>query len=336
MWQIKAICSTQNISTFPVNFKYKDFELIYDADKLYSDYVDETFINKIGTINLKHLTDRPFFAATFEKEEKPDLRAPSEGMFYELTNLMNDLWFAKDCCANVSALYLYVPQNKATIVRTKITNPCTSMGEYNYCELTESDFNLAQQVSIKLKKENIKAVEKEQFDADKALVGKIMLPAFHYLNYNIHKRLDKCVMFLTMARNEPFLPLKIALYMSVFECLFTSDSSEMIHKVSERTALYLNTDKDEMFKVFKQVKLAYDYRSKFIHGQDLKSKKDSNEHLKEISFGVDVLLRRILNQAILVDFDLLNSMDGSKIDEYFNQKIFERNTDVLVEETPKD
>lgn len=82
-----------------------------------------------------------------------------------------------------------------------------------------------------------------------------------------------------IARSESVLPLKIMNYCSVLECLFTSDNTEVTHKVAERFARFIGKDFEDRKRLFKLVKDTYKIRSKAVHGQVVKDSTDSMKSL---------------------------------------------------------
>ena len=126
-------------------------------------------------------------------------------------------------------------------------------------------------------------------------------------------------MFLTLARSNSFLPLKISFYIAILETLFTTDNNEVTHKVSERISFYLS-DKLNKLNTFKIVKECYGIRSKFVHGQKLDRKYD-NDALKEKSSELDDIIRILLNKVILEESDMFLSNDHI-LNESFNKLIF--------------
>jgi hypothetical protein len=103
-------------------------------------------------------------------------------------------------------------------------------------------------------------------------------------------RLGRASYFCRVARATSQLPLKILNYCTVLECLFTSDSSEVTHKVAERLAYFLGADSTERRYYYHLAREAYRIRSKAIHGQAIRS---TVEDMERISSGMDEAIRLI-------------------------------------------
>ena len=97
---------------------------------------------------------------------------------------------------------------------------------------------------------------------------------------------------------------KIANYCSALETLFTTESTELAHKLAERVAFFLGERGHNRRAVFATIKSAYNVRSKLVHGDTLKQ--NQIEGLPALSAECDVNLRTIL-------LEIFNSEELKKI-----------------------
>ena len=134
-------------------------------------------------------------------------------------------------------------------------------------------------------------------------------------------RIGRSMAFVKAARNAENLAYKISHYCSAFESLFTTDSSELSHRLSERAAFFLRETFPDKLETYNTLKQAYNVRSKLTHGDVLKE--SQIEKIPDLSVGCDTILRATILK-ILSDEQMLLLFDGKneKIDEYFNQLIF--------------
>ena len=140
--------------------------------------------------------------------------------------------------------------------------------------------------------------------------------------YNASNRIERAISFLDLARNSSLLPQKISFYVLVFECLFSADQKdEILHKVSERAALYIGTNLEDRVKVFKEVKKLYNIRSKYVHGQTMDISFNTIEKLIPLSIMADNYARKILTKVIMEDSELFLK-DGGELNDYFNKQLF--------------
>lgn len=129
-------------------------------------------------------------------------------------------------------------------------------------------------------------------------------------------RVARCLFYLNFARNEALLPIKISQYCICFECLFSTDSIEISHKVSERMAFFLESEGFDKFNVYNNTKLAYKVRSSIVHGDTLPKKL---QDLNSISETCDDYLRASILK-ILFNEEIKKIFESDKkkmLEDYF-------------------
>ena len=133
-------------------------------------------------------------------------------------------------------------------------------------------------------------------------------------------RSGRAFQYIDLARTSPNIGFKIAHYISAFEALFSTSSAELSHKLSERVAFFLGNYGYNKREVYKNIKEAYDVRSKLVHGDSLSSNKI--EKITEISSICDSYLRHIM-QLFFGELSLVNIFDVAQgeLDDYFNSLI---------------
>lgn len=134
-------------------------------------------------------------------------------------------------------------------------------------------------------------------------------------------RLKRAFYFLSSARANRDLGVKIAMYCSLLESLFSTDSNEITHKISHRIAIFLADQPQERCELFKRVKDAYGIRSKVVHGDSLG--KAASKDIASISRDADDICRRVLNK-IISDPNLIIQFNADKksLDDYFLRSSF--------------
>lgn len=135
-----------------------------------------------------------------------------------------------------------------------------------------------------------------------------------------YSRYGRALSFIKSAKREYNPAMKIAHYCSALESLFSTDSSELSHKLSERVAVFLKPYGFEPLKTFDEIKSFYNIRSKVTHGDSLKSSKVNS--IPEESKKLDIYLRNIMN-IILESDELMKIFNGDKseFEYYFKCKI---------------
>lgn len=116
---------------------------------------------------------------------------------------------------------------------------------------------------------------------------------YKYSDYN---RIERSLILLSNARQQSYLPFKIAYFIPVLECLFSdSDANSVTHKVAERISYFLTQDFAERRIIFEAVKKAYNIRSKVFHGSTTSA---DNAQLITICRDIEGIVRKILSKVI--------------------------------------
>ncbi|WP_148279784.1 HEPN domain-containing protein [Pseudomonas syringae] len=134
-------------------------------------------------------------------------------------------------------------------------------------------------------------------------------------------RLNVGLYHLQAARNHRDLGFKIACYCSFFESLFSTDTAELSHQLSQRIAFFLHDDPEKRIELYKLTKKAYAVRSKAVHGDNLDS---SVAHLKNLAVHCDSLARACLlkifgNKKL---YDMFSNSSRETIANYLAGMIF--------------
>lgn len=113
-------------------------------------------------------------------------------------------------------------------------------------------------------------------------------------------RYSRLSYFVGAGRSTSDVAMKIAQYCSGMEALVSTAQTELSHQVSERVSAVLEPPGEKRIALFKQVKEAYGFRSKAVHGATLKPK--DAERLEECARRVDQVCRDL----VLAYFDSEN------------------------------
>ena len=122
-----------------------------------------------------------------------------------------------------------------------------------------------------------------------------------------------------VATSKRFLPSKIAYYVFILESLFSAnDGAEILHKISERVAIYIGRSLQERQEIYTRIKVYYTIRSKYIHGQAVEG--NTNDFIA-YSVELDALVRRILTNVILEDSTIFLKSE-KELKRWFNEQLF--------------
>ncbi|WP_409276155.1 hypothetical protein V1499_11210 [Neobacillus sp. SCS-31] len=254
-------------------------------------FEDDFFIKSIGFLEANAFANSTY---VYEVGEYNDLKKVFEKPYYPTAYLnylirkvqifLNALWLVKDNSVNLELGFLYIYSNNSPHLRGVHSNSGTSSPTNCYGEYEESVFTM-DELELAIKYNNI--IQSENWDEKELSAGR--LPLRNPLTKE-NGRVGRAFYFLMLARSESVLPLKIMNFCSILECLFTSDSSEVTHKVSERFARFMGKNLNERISYFKLVKDLYKIRSKAVHGQIVR---ETPEQMKELLKEIDNNIREI-------------------------------------------
>ena len=144
--------------------------------------------------------------------------------------------------------------------------------------------------------------------------------ALRFMMEKGYARSGRAMQFVAAARRAQNIAFRIANYCSALETLFTTESTELAHKLSERVAFFLGDRGQNRRTVFTTIKSAYGVRSKLVHGDTLNS--NQIEGLSALSTRCDTYLRTILREVFSSE-DLKKVFDSHNegIEAYFTQLI---------------
>lgn len=230
----------------------------------------------------------------------------------EIVNLLRDaqafltsLWLLQDNSANTELGFAVCLSNKHVHSNSLIYHYTASSGQRIATEIDHARLSEA----AHLCRENFTGIRTEdelKWTAFQRESGRI----------NISMRL------LQQARSSKDLGEKIANYCSHFEALLSSNSVELSHQLSERTAFLLRESPEARYEHFKKTKRAYAIRSKVVHG-DIVSKKQVPD-LADIATHCDQAARELL--ATILKSDELKALfsqnDNDALDEFMLKRIF--------------
>lgn len=249
------------------------------------------------------------------KEEESENAANSGGLLnfwlFELFTFYQSLWLIKDnAVTNELAFCFFTHPVKRQLVCTSNflrSRPTTANGKTLSAKLSLSELRTAREYFLQL-------IPMTFYEAAREMVheGSAPAAAMPFRQFKGTPRLPRLNYFLSGARSFEDMPIKIALYMTCFEILFSTTASELTHKLSERVAFFLGQNAAERKAIFNTVKAAYAFRSKIIHGDEV----EINEKLTCTVVEIDGLLRRIFLKIL---------------QESETQTIFEKNKQDLEE-----
>ncbi len=296
---------------------HEDIRLSNSKTKIIEEFSDDFFKDMIGTLEHDALSESSYLYALGEINEEHFTQEPIHYLdsYLRIAQIFcSSLWLLKDNSVNNETGFLYLlqaggkPFSVSSNMRTPIfTNASGKLQDtiFNRNEINE----VVGFINTFFKNEHSERKEGEMYK---------------YLN-NEASRVERFFYFLQAARTQSNLPSRIAMYCTMLETLLSTDTTEITHKIAERTARFIGTDFNERNILYKSVKEAYAIRSSTVHGDKLRKSYRSEEKLQEISVNIDEILRRIIIK-IIKDREysyIFHTSDNEKLNEWFTRLTLE-------------
>ncbi len=326
MLEVKMICGTLFLNLDNPIYKYPNGLLLSNIKEFIEEnFMDEDFFKMFGDHDINALANNFFFNTTRHIEKLNLIFNTSIPFIHEVNTILTFLWFSKDNSVNFSNIYIACKSAEKYGRHRVEAMYSDSKGEFQTTNFNMADLAFARKVQEKwaeisayrLVEKNTEYIKRPVNDHVEILMGE----GGNSLKHDIHNRIDRATVFLDVARRQENIPLKVSLYMTVFECLFTTDASEVNHKIGERVCMYMSDNKKGRLEIYKKIKDAYGLRSKYIHGQSLKKKNFTRDKMLVVSQEIDELLRGVLIKVILEDSHIFLKND-TELGEWFNELIF--------------
>lgn len=324
-------------SKMDVHFIYEHFHLLTNKNLAVNKgtvlrrLVDQTFSDQMGIAAVTELLNSSLWCCELpvnDADEMPDLL--EIGAFFSdfLNQLHNCLWFVRDNNVNIKACYVRIidtvqtVQNNFIVMRPAVLNSTVNQRVIDTPFTTEELYR-AGEFALQLKElsnpRSEKPLPENQLDLPKANYNaNLFLDNIGRFYYHQTNRIERAFNFIRTARTTVDTLLKIALYINAYECLFTTDSNEIAHKMAERVAYYADTDQEQRRTTYKLIKEAYTVRSNFFHGK-ASDKKQTLAKLITLLERLDDLTRKVLTKAIMQDAEIFLHND---IEPYFTGLLF--------------
>ena len=234
-------------------------------------------------------------------------------LFTHLTQtqlFFNMLWLVKDNSVNFELGFLQYPY---------VNGPSPARVSSNHLSASFSDASGQRGETVFSTAELTEAINFYNVCYGKSH-GAILEPESNFAPQGDVGRISRAFYFVQAARASWHLPEKVAYYCTCFESLVSTSPSELAHQVAERVATLIGKDAPEALKVYRNLKRAYDTRSKLVHGGRLTASRD--RYLTD-SRNCDRHLRSLLH-LLLTNQGLREAVEQSpqKVDEFFLGRIF--------------
>lgn len=283
--------------------------------------LNEDFIREVGFYFNWMIGSYPFLFIQHDiDEEIGSVAAYYNGIAYLISNC---LWFIKDnSITNVNCFIQNINKPDKVAVNQRGMLISDAKGNYqqqnfNNNELLKLRYFVNQYFKIQPSSEI--GLKNSQRSGQN---GEFIRGIENFIPHNKMNRIFRSFHFITNARINSFLPMKISSYVAAMECLFANKGggSEISHQVSERIALFLGNSIIEKKQLYDAIKLAYNIRSRYLHGDVLSNKESSFDYLTDVSTQCDNIARDVFSK-VFQNVELFLS-DDNVLKAYFKDLIF--------------
>lgn len=294
---------TRRVSDFSVLTKNNDY---LSKENLHLDIKEI-----IGSIDYNHFENNLFF--WYEQQTligdynsfKDKIRRDCEYNRGKIQNLLDSLWFVKDCAININAFY-QIDLNKEIILSRKISKDffyTNSKGNHEIISLDESEFNSALLfcnilTKFKSKRSSIPITEL----IENNITDDYLTDLKYDLPINKNNYIERALFYLHYARKDDHLPFKIAFFIMIFETLFSVSRDNITNNLCLAVSNFVGgtAEDNKINKLL--VREGYSVRSDLFHGSYVRkpSKKSilTKEEIIDLSINIDKLARVVLTKIL--------------------------------------
>lgn len=226
----------------------------------------------------------------------------NEAALVEVVNLLREahailtsLWMNQDCSVNCDTGFALGINSEHVHTNTLNLHYSFANGEKKQLTINLAELEASCALAVKTFK-GLKEQNKPQYTAMQKTTGRINISTYH----------------LQMARSADDLAIKVSTYCSFFEALFSTNTAELSHQLSERIAFSLSDSPHERLDIFKKIKKAYGIRSKTVHGDIIPAKELKD--LINIAESCDEIARKVY-------YKIISSPEVCKLFEGTNEQI---------------
>ncbi len=254
--------------------------------------ITEPFFESIGGLEAEFLISNPYMYLQTNYENDEIFKDNEEGMaflnYYLIVSQIfcSCLWLVKDNSVNVESGFLNVTSGIKTLTHSNLRSSIfyNSVGKRSNVVFTQEEIKKALEIHNGL-------FNPITYEGTKS-VG--------FSSFEVYKegRIERFFYFLQAARNESYLPSRIAGFVTLLETLLSTSSSEVTHKLKERLAWLLGSNFEERKEIFDNLGIIYTIRSANVHGNTMPKKGNSIEKLEKLSIIIEDYTRKLIIKFI--------------------------------------
>ena len=282
------------------------------AKRLLTDVLREN----IGTLEVNHiLSGHPYVYAVSEypvedtsQEKQMDVLFAHLAYTQMFTNV---LWLVKDNSINFDFGFLQFPYQQGPIARVSSNSPSARFSDATRSRAEAAFDETELEQAIEFYKEIY------GWTHDEFIIPELPPSALGNLD-----RVSRALYFVQAARAASHLPEKVAYFCTCFESLVSTSPSELAHQVAERVANLIGATPTEALEIYRDLKRAYDTRSKLVHGGRLTGQED---RYRKDSTNCDSYLRRLFH-VLISNSEMREAIEQEEdsVNEFFLNRLLGR------------
>lgn len=238
----------------------------------------------------------------------------------KLNFLLSLIWFNTDNSFFSSLQISQNYKNHSVIINRRDSFVSNASGNYNVMTISDNLIYHIKEIDfldfyiLLLTKERLSTGDKTYRDISSSYMHRAEIEETMIKQTRIQRSFN----ILTIARITSFLPMKIAFYINVLECILLNDNAELNFKLQLYTAIFIGENSEEKAYIRNIINTTYDIRSKFFHGSNIKQ---SVQELRKLSIQLDDIVRKIFLKAIK-NHEIFNNKDTSVLNDYLKSIMF--------------
>jgi len=272
------------------------------------------FVEHFGNVNYQAFKTHSTFLYSYDLNLASNINNEEiiEWLADKLTLFQTCLWFVKDNAVSSEDFYFYNEFTYSCTIKNGLLKASMADGSTAVVKFSVDEINRA----LEYYKLLIEKIAIKSPDDYVLKVEEVKGKEFHSKEMS---RIHRSINFISLARSQRNMHLKIAFYCSALECLFSTDSTEIVHKLSERIARFLGSGTHERLKIYKNIKKAYSVRSAVMHGSAYKHKV-CEEKVKTLDNYVRAVFLKILDDKDVYEESIFHK-DEQDMNLYFEELI---------------
>lgn len=271
----------------------------------------ENIKNTHGLVCVEQILTKTLAFKPYESEDNPNYIMHNESSI--LNGLLSTIWVQFDNAIGTYKQYIQTIDGVNTFSNYRNSFVTDSKGSYSLFHLKNDLINTINNDILLQYEYLFHLVDREKFNEPSTAFRAELENDFIKMN-----RIQRSFFLLNIARSNSFLPMKIAFYINVLECLLLDNDAELSLRLQLFSASIIGKSREDKIFIRDIVNKSYNVRSKFFHGSVISLSKDE---LQILSSQIDEIIRKILIKSKTIE-EIINTKNNTIRADYFKSIIF--------------